>query len=195
MKTKFTPAILTTRAAMEAEVSLFIQSQLRHTELIALVEQEKLAVERQHEKRLNALVQEMERHAGAVQNYCTSHRRELLTDNKKSFETATAYVGFRDTPAAVDKITTKETWGAIAKRLLGLVFVLKKDETGIPIETLDCANYVREKDPEVNKDAIQADRSRLTADQLYAMGVKFTTEENFYIEPKSLVAEGIVAEA
>ena len=98
-----------------------------------------------------------------------------------------ATVRFADTPPSVAKRSSRETWGSLAKRLLGLVFHHPEDQ-GLSVENrrvlLDCANYVREGDPEVNKNALLADRSHFTDEQLAAMGVKFESEEIFYIEPK-----------
>ena len=185
------PAILHTREAMEAEATAYAKLKLRHVELLTRVEQKKLRVDQEHELELNQLVLDIELKFAAVQNYCATHRRELLPDERarKSFDTLTAVIGFRDTPPAVEKNRAKETWGTIALRLYSLCFT-GKNAAGVETLLLDCSRYVRDSAPEVNKEALLADRAVLTEDQLQAMGLKFTTEEHFYITPKSNLIEG-----
>jgi len=197
-KTKFKPSILHTRESMEAEVTEYVKLKLEHIELTARMEREKADIEKQHEARINELAQLIDAKFAGVQNFCETHRGELVTGKIKSFETVNAVIGFRDTPPAVGKRREKETWGSIAKRLEGLVFYHPDDAKLQPENRrviLDCSKYVKEADPELSKTALLADRARLTADQLLAMGVAFTSEEHFFVEPKSQVAAGDAKEA
>lgn len=182
-KPKLKPIVLTTREGMEAEITNYLQKSLRHAEVTAQMEQAKVEVERRFEAQLNALAGEIELSFAAVHNFCQLHRRSLMPDDKKSFETVNASVAFENTPHSVGK-TTKETFAAIAKRLQGLVFT---GADGQP--ELDCAKYVRESDPELNKAALLADRPKLTPEQLRAMGIRFEQDEFFYIRPKSQIVE------
>jgi phage host-nuclease inhibitor protein Gam len=182
MKAKNKPTILHTREAMEAEVSDYARLQLHHVALIAAMEVDKAAVEQRYQARLTALALEMEGRFAAIQNYCVLHRHELLPGARKSFETLSATVKFYDTPPRVEK-RSRETFGAIARRLLGLVF--NAGQAG----EMACEKYVREPEPELNKEALLADRKHFTDAQLQAMGIRFESSEVFSIEPKSDVAQ------
>lgn len=181
---KAKPPVLQTREGMEAAVNDYTQFKLKHLAVTAKMEQEKAAVEKKFQEELNALGREIETTFASVQNYCVLHRAELVTDDKKSFDTVSARVGFSLTPHRVEKRSAKETFGAIAKRLLGLVF-MDGDKV-----ILDCEQYVREADPDLDKNKLLADRSKIPQAFQVAMGIKFEQDENFFIEPKSELAEG-----
>ncbi|NOS72034.1 MAG: hypothetical protein HOP33_19165 [Verrucomicrobia bacterium] len=182
-KEKFKPAVLLTREAMEATVNDYKRLKLEHVSLMAKMESEKTAVEKRYEERINTVARDIESGFASVHNYCVTHRSELLPGDRKSFETVAGTVKFYDTPHRVE-VRGKETLGALAKRLLGLVF-----NAGTP-EEVSCDKYVREADPTVNKDALLADRTRFTDEQLKAMGVRFEQDEIFAIDLKSDLAEG-----
>jgi hypothetical protein len=48
---------------------------------------------------------------------------------------------------------------------------------------------VRDGKPAVDKDALLKDRDTFTPDQLRAMGLRFLTEEHFYIDPLAQIVE------
>jgi hypothetical protein len=103
-----------------------------------------------------------------------------LFADKKSLDLLLATVGFELTPPRVEKVSSKDTFGKI----------------GLRLETIDWgAAYVRYPDPEVNKEKILADRASLSADQLRDAGLKIEQDENFFIRPKSAIAEQSVKEA
>jgi len=181
------PVILLTREGMEAAVNDYARLKLELIAEQARMEADKTAVEKRYEERINSLGRQIEDKFASVQNYCLTHRSEVLPGDKKSFETVAATVRFYNTPHRVE-VRRKEKLGTLAKRLLGLVF-----HPDTPAE-LDCAKYTREADPELNKEALLADRGVLTKEQLEAMNIKFEWDEIFAIEPKSeLVAAGTVA--
>lgn len=195
-KTKLKPVILHTREGMEAEATEYVKLQLRLIELTARMEQRKAEVEQEFEKELNEVAQQIEIKFAAVQNFCETHRSLVVTAECKSFDTVNATIGFRDTPPAVDK-KTSDTWEGVARRMEGLVFYHPEDASKPPEQrrvVLDCSQYVKAP-PQLLKAALLADRSNFTAEQLRAMGIKFTSEELFYITPKSQVAAGDVKEA
>lgn len=197
-KTKLKPTVLHTREAMEAEVTDYVKLKLRHVEISARMEQLKAQVEQKFEEELNDLARQIDAKFAAVQNFCETHRGELVTDKLKSFETINAVIGFRDTPPAVGKLVQKDNWGGIAKRMEGLVFYHPEDLQLEPDKrrvVLDCSKYVKESDPDISKTALLQDRSKFTAEQLRAMGIAFTSEEHFYVEPKSDVVIGDTKEA
>ena len=184
MKKNLKPLILATREQMEFEAAEFVRLKIEYLAISAAMEERKAQIERESAKVLADLVQCMELRFAAVQNFCQLHRLELLPDReKKSFTTVNAVIGFRDTPPAVDKASSRETWEAVAVRLSSLVFDLPENAK------LYCDNYVREGKPAVNKDALLADRALFTPDQLRAMGLRFTQEEHFYISPLAEIVE------
>ena len=187
------PTILHTREAMQAEVSNYVKAKLAHLSLLADLEKEKTALEQSYARRLDDLAQKIELSFAAVQNFCAQHRGEVLDGKAKSFTTINATIGFRDTPPRVEKVRSRETWGAVARRLLGLVFTRPEDDALEPANRrplLDCSTFVREAALEVNKEALLSARQSLTADQLATMGLRFESEELFYIEPHSEIAAG-----
>lgn len=186
-KDKLKPVILVTREGMEAAVNDYARLKLELIAETARMEAEKTAVEKRFEERINSLGRQIEDKFASVQNYCLTHRSEVLPGDRKSFETVAAVVKFYNTPHRVE-VRRKEKLGSLAKRLLGLVF-----NAGKPNE-LNCEKYTREADPELNKEALLADRGVLTPEQLDAMNIKFEWDEIFAIEPKSQLAEaGTVA--
>jgi len=180
------PIVLNTREAMEVHVSDYVRLELHHARLTAEMEMEKAAIEQRYASKLSRLASEMELAFASIHNYCATHRTDLVTPQRKSFETVNATVGFRDTPPAVEKVRTRETWESVALRLQSLVF--KHPDTQEIV--LDCSSYVRERAPEVDKSALLNDRIKLSPEQLNVMGLRFSQEEHFYIEPKSDIAEG-----
>jgi len=189
-KEKIKPPVLRTREGMEAEVAEYVRLKLRHVAVTAQMEEMKARVEKKYSGELNELGRSIELKFAAVQNYCMVHRAELVDEKRKSFSLVNAEVGFRTSPPAVAKRSSKETWEDIATRLQGLEL---QGPDGASI--LDCGLYVREPAPQVDKAALLADRAIFTPDMLRIMGLEFTQEENFYIEPKSEVASGDSREA
>jgi hypothetical protein len=92
-----------------------------------------------------------------------------------------ATIGFELTPWRVEKVSGQATpsanracaWrGSVGARRM-------------------CAIPIRKS----NKEKILADRAKLTPEQLKEVGLKIEQDENFYIRPKSDVAEQSVREA
>ena len=111
--------------------------------------------------------------------YCQKNRSALFPE-KKSLDLLLATVGFELTPPRVDKLSGKDTFGKI----------------GLRLENLDWgAAYVRYPDPEVNKEKILAERAKLKPEQLQEAGLTIEQDENFFIRPKSDVAEQSVRQA
>jgi phage host-nuclease inhibitor protein Gam len=178
-KSKIVPCVIHSREGLEATVADVVRLKLEHVAATARMEEEIAAVQGRHQERLLSLAKQIEIKEAGVYVYCASHRKELFPE-KKSIDMLLAVVGFRDNPPSVGKLANKDTWGAIAKRLQLLPW-------GEP--------YLTEPDPEINKKAILADRTKLTAEQLKEAGIRIEQEEDFYIEPKSQVAETSVREA
>lgn len=176
---KLEPCIITSRAALEASVADIVRLKLEHTEAIAQMEQEIAEVQKRHQERLLYLSRAMEVREAGVFVYCQKNRAELFPE-KKSLDLLLATVGFETTPPRVEKRSRKDTFGEIGLRLEGL-------DWG--------AAYVRYPDPEINKEKLLADRTQITPEQLQEAGLRIEQDENFFIRPKSEVAEQSVREA
>lgn len=123
------------------------------------------------------LVAEIEALTSSAHVYCETHR-VVFGEDRKSIDVGNAVVGFRNNPWKVEKVVSKDTFEAIAKRLLGVPW-------GAP--------FVRTLEPEVNREALLSERANLDEAQLRAVGIRITQAETFYIEPKVETAEGATA--
>lgn len=178
-KEKFTPCIISSREGLEATVADVILLKIQYAGLTAAMEEEIAKVQKRHQDGMLEVARRIETQEAGIYTYCQQHRKELFPE-KKSIDMLLAEIGFRDEPHSVEKASKKDTWGAIAKRLLSLAWGKQ---------------YLTDPDPEIDKRALLADRKKITAEQLAAAGIKFEADEIFYIKPKSEVAEKSVQEA
>lgn len=181
MKTnrKTEPCIVQSRQALEAVVADVVKLKLEHARLTAGMEQEIAKVQKRHQEELLALSRQLEAREAGVFVYCQKNRAALFSE-RKSVDLLLATVGFELTPPRVDKLNGKDTFGKVAARLANSTW-------GEP--------YLRYPDPELNKERILADRATLTPEQLHEAGLKIEQDENFFIRPKSEIAEQSVKEA
>jgi phage host-nuclease inhibitor protein Gam len=176
---KLEPCIITSRPALEAVVADVVRLKLEHAQAIAAMEREIADVQKRHQDTLLGLVSRIEAREAGVYVFCQKHRQELFPE-KKSLDLLLATVGFEMTPPRVEKISRKDTFGNVAMRLADLMWG---------------DDYIRYPDPEVNKEKLLSDRAILSPEQLAQVGVKIEQDENFFIRPKSEVAEQTVKEA
>jgi phage host-nuclease inhibitor protein Gam len=172
-KEKSTPPIIVSREAMESVVADVVRLKLERAGRQAIMEGQIASLTKKHEPGILELDKEIERKEAGVYLFCTAHRATLFP-KVKSIETLLATVGFELTPHSVEKRRKGDTWPTIAKRLLGLDWGKA---------------YVREADPEVDKNALKNDRTKFTEEQLAIAGIKIEQDEIFFIRPKSEVAE------
>lgn len=111
-----------------------------------------------------------------IQDYCQANRATLFV-TRKSRETASATFGFEYTPHRVEPTSRKIKWADIVKRLLKLPWGKA---------------YINTPEPKPDKNALLADREKLTPEQLTAAGIQFCQDEQFFIRPKSEVADPTV---
>jgi phage host-nuclease inhibitor protein Gam len=176
---KLEPCIIQSRSALETVVADVVRLKLEHTQAAAAMEQEIVEVQKRHQENLLGIARQIEAREAGVFVYCQKNRAALFPE-KKSLDLLMATVGFELTPPRIEKISGKDTFGKI----------------GLRLESLDWGGaYVRYPDPEVNKEKILADRALLKPDQLLEAGMKIEQDENFFIRPKSDVAEQTVREA
>jgi phage host-nuclease inhibitor protein Gam len=176
---KLEPCIVSSRAALEAVVADIVKLKIEEAQANAAMEQEITEVQKRHQESLLGLSRQIEAREAGVFVYCQKNRAALFPE-KKSLDLVLATIGFELTPPRVDKLTGKDTFGKI----------------GLRLENLDWgAAYVRYPDPEVNKEKILADRTKLKPEQLEEAGLTIEQDENFFIRPKSDVLEQSVCEA
>lgn len=109
----------------------------------------------------------------SVALFATNHRSTLFPEGKKSKEYENATIGFRDDPPSVAKLISGDTFEAICLRL----------------EELDWGTQYVEWKPALQKAALLRDRANLGEEQLKEAGIKFLQEEQFFITPKSEIAD------
>ena len=177
-KEKLKPRIVSSREGLQAVVADVVAAKLLVVELTAQMEGEIAAVQGKYQERLANLARQIECDEAGAQVWAERNRGEF--GEKKSLDLVMATVGFETTPHRVDKRNSKETWGKVARRLQALGWA---------------DAYVREPDPEVNKQQLLADRTKLTPQQLAEAGLSFEQDENFFIRPKSQVLQPSVKEA
>lgn len=178
-KNKIVPIIITSRESLEANVADIVHLKLDYASKTAEMEKEIAEVQKRHQVGILSVVKQIDIKEAGVFTYCQTHRKELFPE-KKSIDTLLAVVGFRTNPPSIEKRSKKDTWDQIALRLAGLDW----GDT-----------YIREPDPEVNKRQLIDDRAKLSDEQLQAAGIRIEQDEDFYIEPKSQVAEASIREA
>ena len=164
---------ITSLEALDSAVADAVRLKIEHTKLTATKEEETTAIEKRHQKLISACADKISAVETAVHEYCRAHRGDLFTD-KKSRETTLAIFGFELTPHRVETNSRKIKWADVVARLMRLPWGKA---------------YVAWSTPKPDKNALLADREKLTAEQLMAAGIEFAQDEQFFIRPKPETAE------
>jgi phage host-nuclease inhibitor protein Gam len=130
-------------------------------------------IEQAFQKKIAPVLEDIGRLETAIQDYCLAHRAELFPD-KKSRETTLAEFGFEITPPRVETSSKKVRWKDVLARLLRLAWGKA---------------YIREPEAQVDKQALLADREKLSPEQCMAAGIQFCQDEQFFIRPKPETAK------
>lgn len=162
--------------SLDAHVAEIVRLKLRHAATTARMETEVVTVQKKFAAPLAELCDELKTREADAQEYCEAHRAVLFPE-KKSRETNTAVIGFELTPPRVETSSKKIHWKDVVARLLRLPWGKA---------------YVRTADPKPDKEALLADREKLTAEQLTSAGIQFLQDEQFFIRPKSEIAEATI---
>jgi len=154
------------RRQLDAVVENIVQLRLERIELLCAQEQEIAAVRQKY----RAPLAEVERYLLLETSWAETWARDnpAAFAEKRSLDGPHATIGFRTTPPQVERASRKWTWTAAALKLA---------------ETAWGRRYLRTPAPEVNKEAILADRATLSAEELRQAGLKILQGERFYIEP------------
>ena len=160
------------RRQLEAAVENILQLQLRRTELFAAHDREIAAVREKYRPLLDEVERYLLLETAWVETWARNNPAAL--DHRRSLACAGATIGFRAPALRVERASRRWTWTAI---------VLKLGETAWG------RRYLRVPAPEVNKDAILADRAKFTPDELRQLGLKIVDQDRFYVTPHGAGAE------
>jgi phage host-nuclease inhibitor protein Gam len=163
------PALPTiqTRHELDAVVENVVQLQLARAALERDQEQEIAGVRQKFRGPLAELDRYLLLETTWVENWVRSHA-DAFPDDQRSLACTHAIIGFRVSPARVDRASRKWTWTEIAQKLGDIAWGRR---------------YLRQPAPEVNKEALLADRADLEPAELRKCGVKIVQEERFFIAP------------
>jgi phage host-nuclease inhibitor protein Gam len=155
-----------TRQQLDVVVENIIQLQLDRAELERAQEREITAVR----QKFRPPLAELDRYLAAETTWVETWARENpgAFGEKRSFDCTHAIIGFRVTPPRIERASRKWTWSAVALKLADLGWGKR---------------YLRVPAPEVNKEAILADRAELSAVELRQAGLRISQEERFFIAP------------
>ena len=167
---------LTSPESLDTHVAECVRLKIKLTQATAKKDAEVAAVEKKHTFEITELQRYIAEIETRVHEYCTAHRADLFSD-KKSRETSLAVFGFEITPPRVETANRKIKWADVVERLLRLGWGKA---------------YVRTPEPKPDKEALLADREKLTPEQTTAAGIVFCQDEQFFIRPKPETAEDTV---
>ena len=153
---------------LEAAIAAVVRKRILHTQAVAAKEAEAAELEQRHQGTISSLLEEIAEFEARIQDYCIAHRPALF-NSKKSRETNLAEFGFELTPPRVETAGKKIKWKEVVGRLLRLPWA---------------AGYVRQPEPQPDKQALLADREKLSPEQCMAAGIRFCQDEQFFIRPK-----------
>jgi phage host-nuclease inhibitor protein Gam len=165
------------RQQLDAVVENIIQLQHHRAELEGEQDREITAIRQKYRTPLA----EMERYLLLETNWVETWARanpDAFPD-KRSLTCTHATIGFRVSPPRVERASRKWTWSEIALKLSELAWGRR---------------YLRQPAPEVNKEALLADRIELAAAELKKVGVKIVQEERFFITPHGPIDSAALSE-
>jgi len=164
---------------LDAAVAEVVRLKVKLTMATAAKDAEVSTVEKRHQARLTSMVEEIGVAEAEVQEYCNAHRGTLFS-KLKSRETSLAVFGFELTPHRVETASRKIKWKDVVARLGRLAWGKA---------------YVRQPAPQTDKEALLADREKLSVEQCTAAGIEFCQDEQFFIRPKLETADDTVSQA
>lgn len=178
MSKKFTPIPVHSQQDLESSVAQTVQLKLQVTARQAHLEGKIAQLQKFYADDILPITREIESREAGIYVYCAANRSSIFPGAKKSIDTLVATIGFRRSPPHVGKTSSRDTWATIAQRLLSL------DWGSI---------YVRDSEPEVDKEALIKARANLTPADLAAVGITIDSDETFYIDPHADLAPSSVA--
>lgn len=169
-----------TRTELESLIGDVVCLHLRLDARRSEMEREIADVRNRHTTDLDTLERELAEKRARVHLWAEDNRE--IFRGKKSIECHHGTIGFRSGPPKLERIKPDTSWDLIAQKLRRLAWG---------------AHYVRspQPQPEVNKEALLADRHKLDNDKLKKAGLRIAQEERFYIAPRARAAENLLRAA
>jgi phage host-nuclease inhibitor protein Gam len=164
---------ITSPEALDTHVAEVVRLKIQLTQVTAQKDAEVAALEKSYTNQLTKLLARITDQETDIKAYAVANRAALFPD-KKSRETSLAVFGFELTPPRVEPGSRKIKWADVVARLLKLPWGKA---------------YLNQADPKPDKNALLADREKLTAEQLTAAGIQFCQDEQFFLRPKPETAE------
>jgi phage host-nuclease inhibitor protein Gam len=166
--------------SLDTAVAEAVRLKIELTRRTALKDGEVATLEKSHQARITGLQEEIAIVEGMVLDYCVANRAALFPA-LKSRETSLAVFGFELTPNRVETSSRKIKWKDVVLRLVRLPWG---------------EAYVRQPERVPDKQALLADREKLSPEQCVAAGITFCQDEQFFIRPKpETAADSIRREA
>lgn len=154
------------RHQLDAVVENIVQLQLDHDELRRTQDQEITEIRRKYRTSLAEVERYLVIETSWVETWARNNP-DAFGENQ-SLDCTHAAIGFRVTPCRVERASRRWTWSAISSKLADVAWGRR---------------YLRVPPPEVNKEALLADRAELSATELRQVGIKIIQDERFFITP------------
>lgn len=164
--------IIETRAEMESLVGEIATLQHQQNAAKVALDQEVTAIRTRYEGRLDRLEQQIQQKFAVAEAWALSNPDEFGV--KKSIDFVHATVGFRLGTPRVVKVGRFKDFAQVVQAMIKIPWAKK---------------YVKQPEPQVNREALIADRRALDAQELRAVGIQIKQDERFYIDPKAETLE------
>jgi len=159
---------ITSVEALDSHVSEIVRLKIQHAAQTAQMEMEIATIQKRFAPKLANLCDGIRSAEADAQIYCEANRAAIFPE-RKSRETISATFGFELTPPRVETAGKRIKWKDVVDRLARLSWG---------------AAYLRQADARPDKEALLADRQRLSAEQCTSAGIEFVQDEQFFIRPK-----------
>jgi len=154
------------RHELDAVVENIVQMQLEHAALEQAQEHEIAATRQKFRAPLAELERYLTHETAWVETW--AKRNPAWFVDRPSLALTHATIGYRVSPPRVERASRKWTWTEISQKLGEVAWGRR---------------YLRQPSPEVNKEAILANRAEFDPAELRQVGVKIVQETRFYITP------------
>lgn len=162
-----TQGLIETRAEAERLSGEVVKHQLEANRLTVEMDSKIAEIKKQYEGVIDKEKKMIESKTLILNLWASQNPDEF--GGKKSIDFVHAVIGFRTGQPKVEKLKNL-TWAKVVQQMQKLAWG---------------RDYLRERDPEVDKEKLIADRNKLTAEKLNKMGLKITQDETFYVDPKT----------
>jgi phage host-nuclease inhibitor protein Gam len=168
---------ITSPEALDSAVAEVVRRRIELTQRTAARDEEIARLTKQAQPLLKQIIEEIRLREVLIQDYCLANRSALFPV-RKSRDTNLAEFGFELTPYRVETSSKKIKWKDVVARLLRLAWGKA---------------YVRQPEPQPDKQALLSDREKLSPEQRTAAGIQFCQDEQFFIRPKPETAQALEA--